>query len=232
MMFIKKYFQDLLFLLFPESCHGCGEVLGNNEALVCTKCRLTIPETDLHTTPNDNELVRKFWGKVPVRYGFAYCYFNKGGCVQQLLHALKYEGAESLSSMFGYWYGSQLRQEFEGQFDLVVPVPIHPVKRRRRGYNQCDGFALGLSEILEVNCDVNLLKKVSHTESQTKKSRMARFENMEDAFSVDSAVELRGLRVLLVDDVVTTGATLEACIKVLVSKGCKEVSIATIALPR
>jgi ComF family protein len=227
-----RMFQDLLSLLFPEICHACDEPLARGENFICTSCNVKLPYTDLHLHGATalNTLQQKFWGKVPVRFAFAYLHFKPKGRVQRLLHKLKYKGAHELGEHLGKRYGALLADHhYADQFDLILPVPLHRLKLRRRGYNQSDSFAKGLSEAMQVAWSNSMLLRTIDTDTQTKKSRLDRWQNVEHVFEVKSPDKLKEKRVLLVDDVLTTGATLEACAAVLLQSGCSEVSIVTIA---
>lgn len=224
--------HDLLSLLFPEICHACDEPLARGEKFICTTCNVKLPYTDLHLhgATELNRLQQRFWGKVPVRYVFAYLHFRSKGRVQRLLHKLKYKGATELGEHLGKRYGTLLADHhYASQFDLIVPVPLHKLKLRRRGYNQSDAFSRGLSEAMQVAWSGELLRRNTDTDSQTKKSRLDRWHNVEHVFEVMAPEKVKDKRVLLVDDVLTTGATLEACAAVLLQSGCSEVSIVTIA---
>lgn len=224
--------QDLLSLLFPEICYACEEPLARGEKYICTDCNVRLPYTDvhLHGATEHNRLQQRFWGKVPVRFVFAYLYFRPKGRVQRLLHRLKYKGASELGEYLGHRYGSLLSDHhYSEHFDLILPVPLHRHKQRRRGYNQSDSFAKGLSEAMQVAWADNILVRNTDTISQTKKSRLDRWQNVEKVFEVKSPDRIEGKRVLLVDDVLTTGATLEACAIALLEGGCSEVSVVTIA---
>ncbi|SIQ67977.1 ComF family protein [Pontibacter lucknowensis] len=224
--------QDFLSLLFPEICHACDQALTRGERYICTECNVKLPYTDLHLhgATELNYLQQRFWGKVPVRFAFAYLHFKSKGRVQRLLHKLKYKGAEEVGEHLGTRYGSILSDHgYAAHFDLIIPVPLHRLKLRRRGYNQSDGFAKGLSEALQIPWSNKVLERAIDTDSQTKKSRLDRWQNVEQVFVVKKAEEVSGKRILLVDDVLTTGATLEACAHTLLQSGCHEISVTTIA---
>lgn len=224
--------QDFLSLLFPEICHACDQPLARGERFICTECNVKLPYTDLHVhgATEENMLQQRFWGKVPVRFAFAYLHFRPKGRVQRLLHKLKYKGAQELGEHLGKRYGALLSDhQYAEHFDLILPVPLHRLKLRRRGYNQSDGFAKGLAGAMMLEWSNSLLVRTTDTDSQTKKSRLDRWQNVEKVFEVKSPEKLKGKRVLLVDDVLTTGATLEACAQTLLDSGCEEVSIVTIA---
>ncbi len=225
-------FADLLSLLFPEYCYACDGGLARGEKLICTDCSIKLPYTDshVHGATEQNPLLRRFWGKVPMRFAFAFLHFRARGRVQRLLHKLKYKGAQELGDHLGQLYGSVLSENFYApHFDLILPVPLHKQKLRKRGYNQADSFARGLARAMEIPWSSKVLMRVMHTETQTKKSRFERWQNVEQVFRVRDAQLVNTKRVLLVDDVMTTGATLEACALVLLEAGATEVSVATIA---
>jgi ComF family protein len=225
-------FDDLLSLLFPQSCYACDGALARGEKYICTKCSVKLPYTDVHVhgATELNPLQRRFWGKVPVRFAFAYLHFMPKGRVQRLLHKLKYKGAQELGEHLGQRYGSLLSDHrYPEQFDLVVPVPLHKYKLRRRGYNQAESFAKGLAEAMQLPHHGNAMYRAIDTSTQTSKSRLDRWQNVEQVFQVQRPELVQGKRVLLVDDVMTTGATLEACAVALLAAGAAEVSVATIA---
>lgn len=225
-------FEDLLSLLFPESCYACNGALARGEKYICTACSIKLPYTDfhLHGATELNPLQRRFWGKVPVRFAFAYLYFMPKGRVQRLLHRLKYKGAQELGEHLGQRYGSVLTDyQYNQQFDVIVPVPLHTYKLRRRGYNQAECFAKGLGTSMGLPHHALALSRTKDTSTQTRKNRLDRWQNVEQVFQVVKPHQIKGMHVLLVDDVMTTGATLEACARALLAAGATEVSVATIA---
>lgn len=228
---LKNLFSDFLTLLFPEYCYACERSLARGEAIICTYCRLKLPYTNVHLQePLQNKLAARFFGKVPVQHTLAYLYFNRAGRVQRLLHALKYKGVQEVGETLGNWYGHNLHEAgFKDCFDLIITVPLHPRKQRQRGYNQTDSFAQGLATALALPWSGQALKRTQYTSSQTRKSRPERWANVENVFRVDKPQLVLDKRVLLVDDVITTGATLEACALMLLKAGCRQVSVCTIA---
>jgi ComF family protein len=223
---------DLLSLIFPRYCYACLQGLVSGEKYVCTDCRIKLPYTNLHLAPEDSQdiLQRRFWGRVPVRFVLSYLYFRRAGRVQRLLHQLKYRGAEDLGEALGTWYGSELKEHgYNHHFDLIVPVPLHPQKQRQRGYNQAEKFAQGLASELNVPCSSKILTREKYSDTQTRRSREERWQNVEGIFRVAKAEEIKDQRILIVDDVITTGATLEACANALLQADCKEVSVVAIA---
>jgi ComF family protein len=228
-MTLKEILLDFLYLFFPNYCRGCEESLVKGEKIICTRCMLDLPKSNYHRE-KENPFFQKFSGRLPVKFVMTLFKFVKSGKVQHLLHALKYKNQPEIGVQLGRVYGADLMTEnYKDQFDFIIPVPLHPSKRRKRGYNQSEEFGKGLSEILEIPCTEKFLKRTKVTTTQTKKSKLNRWENVSEVFEVQEHEELKGKRVLLVDDVVTTGATLEACGEKLLKAGCGDVSIACIA---
>jgi len=223
------YLADFVSLLFPQLCAACCESLVANERLICTDCLYNLPFTNFHFEP-DNVVARQFWGKIPVEGAFALYYFNKGGKIQNLMHQFKYKGVRQIGNLLGNIAGGQLaKNDVFKSIDLIIPVPLHKKRLRERGYNQSACFAEGLGEILNVPVEINNLVRINATETQTHKSRFARFENMQEVFAVTAPERLVNKHVLLVDDVITTGSTLEACGAQLLKTDGLKLSIATIA---
>ena len=226
---LKNYLADFTALLFPDLCPACGEALIANEHFICTDCRYSLPFTNFHLQP-DNIVARQFWGKLNIEAAYAMYYFSKGGKVQNLLHHLKYKNMPQIGKVLGGIAAEQLLQSTAfKQIDHIIPVPLHKRRMKERGYNQSACFAAGLAQKLNANVIENNLVRIRHTDTQTHKSRFARFENMQEVFEVKNAVQLTNKHILLVDDTVTTGSTLEACgIELLKIPGVK-LSIANIA---
>jgi len=229
MNLLKSYLADFTSLLFPHLCPACGEALMANEHIICTDCRYSLPFTNFHLQP-DNVVARQFWGKLNIEAAYAMYYFSKGGKVQNLLHHLKYKNMPQIGKVLGEMAGEQLlKSEGFKQVDYIIPVPLHSKRLSERGYNQSACFAEGLKIKLNANLVEKNLIRTRHTDTQTHKSRFARFENMQEVFSVKDPDLLVDKHILLVDDTITTGSTLEACgIELLKIPGVK-LSIATIA---
>lgn len=223
--------SDFVSLLFPQVCLACEDVLTRGEAHMCTTCRAQLPYTDYHRLPaGQNPLARRFWGRLPIQHTLSYLRFQKHGRVQHLLHQLKYRDQQAVGRVLGRWYGQELHQAgLHPAPDLVVPVPLHARKLAQRGYNQADSFAEGLAQGLQIPWAAEALSRTAYTNSQTRKNRIQRWQNVETVFVVAQPELIRQKHVLLVDDVLTTGATLEACAAVLLAAGASQVSIATIA---
>jgi ComF family protein len=221
--------EDFISLFYPRYCRGCFNGLVKGEDLVCTQCLLEMPKSYYHLYP-ENPFYRKFRGRLPVKHVMTLYKFVKESRVQQLLHALKYKQQPELGEMLGRVYGQDLREaDYRSSFDLIVPVPLHISRRQIRGYNQSEEFGKGLAQMLDVRCDDTYMMRDARTETQTHKSKLSRWENVNRIFRVVNPSEIAEKRILLVDDVVTTGATLEACGQALLNAGCRELSIACIA---
>ncbi|MCF8302678.1 MAG: ComF family protein [Bacteroidales bacterium] len=223
------WLDDLLSLFYPRICLACGNSLYPNEEVVCFSCLYHLPETDFHVE-KDNPVSRLFWGKVPVENASACYYFSKGGKVQHLIHQLKYQGRRSIGEYLGTYYGHKLRASgFYSDIDVIIPVPLHPKKLKKRGYNQSVIIADGLAEGMYVPVKTRTLIRKIASSTQTKKSKYERWENVKDIFGVNNAETLEGKHILLVDDVITTGSTLEACILRLNDITGIRVSVAALA---
>lgn len=223
------FWKDFLDLIFPRNCPQCGRSLFDFEQCLCTICQGSLPVANFHLRPYDNELTSKIRGLTKVNRVMAYLRFSKKGKSQKLLHQLKYKNKPEIGEEMGRLYGLLLSQNgYLKEWDLIVPVPLHPMKQKRRGFNQSEKFALGLSKPLDLAVE-NLLERRKFTETQTKKSRLERLENVDEVFGLRQGENISGMRILLVDDVITTGATLCACSNVLLANGAKHVDLVTIA---
>ncbi|MCB9285820.1 MAG: ComF family protein [Lewinellaceae bacterium] len=225
-----RWLDNLLGLFYPNLCLACGRNLPPRQEGICISCRYKLPRTHFHQEA-DNPFTERFWGRIPLQAGAAFLHFTKGGRTQRLIHHLKYEGKREVGIYLGNLYGQELREApVFREATLILPVPLHPRKQHRRGYNQSALFARGLSEAMGIPWLPDGLKRTEYTATQTKKSRLERFNNVEKAFVIPHPEKIKQQHVLLVDDVATTGATLEACaLKVLEVEGTK-VSMATIGI--
>ena len=224
-----KWFNDFTGLIFPRICAACGNSLWKHEDTICGLCEFHLPKTGFHLT-EENPVTMTFRGRVPLHAGAAFLYFNKGSRVQHLVHQLKYKGRKDIGVFLGRIYGHLLMQVPQfSSVDLVIPVPLHKKKYMKRGYNQSEQFAIGLAGSMQKEMNRHLLVKTRATETQTRKSRFHRFQNVREIFSVNQPENWQGMHLLLVDDVVTTGATLESCIRTLQVIPGVRVSIACIA---
>lgn len=222
-------FDDFIALVYPRHCLSCGQPLYKHEEQICHYCHLHLPKSNYHRQQG-NPVEALFYGRVPVQAAAAYYLFSKQSGIQKLLHAIKYKGNRELARAIGRWYGPDLRDS--GRFDAIdciMPVPLHSKKLRQRGYNQSELFAQGLGLSMQVPVDRMGIRRRQFTHTQTKKSKYERWENVEDMFELADAGSLRNRHVLLVDDVITTGATIEACCLALQKAEGIRISLASIA---
>ena len=223
-------FHDLLDILYPRVCYVCDKVLAKNQNVLCSRCLHDLPVADFHLE-KENPVEQIFYGRLPLENATALLLFEKKGMVQKLIHNLKYRGHEEIGTYFGKWLGEELKQQpsYAG-ISAVIPVPLHKKKLRKRGYNQVAKFAAQIAEALEVPYVDDVLLKLSSTQTQTLKTRFARWGSIEETFSLNNEKRLAGAHILLVDDLVTTGATLEACAQKLLQIRGTRISIATMAV--
>jgi len=225
-----KFFKDFFLLIYPDICMACGNPLYRHEKCICSLCLHHLPQTDFHLN-KDNPVSRMFWGRVNLESATSFLYYNKGGKVQQLIHQLKYKNQKQLGIYMGALYGKILKNSgFFDNLDTVVPVPLHPKKKRQRGYNQSDLIAEGMAGAMKVNVDKNTLFRSISSQTQTKKSRYSRYQNVSTVFNIKNNHLLGGKHILLVDDVITTGSTIESCVNALQQIPGLKVSVASIAV--
>ena len=224
-----KLLKSLINLLFPRVCAACGNLLLESEDTVCTTCRFLLPKTG-YEQHSDNPLAQIFYGQMPFNAVMAEFFFSKTGKVQHLIHGLKYHHCRENGIFLGQEIGKSLLQAHDYQgIDFIVPIPLHPKKEKIRGYNQSHVIAEGISEILNIPIAENCLVRRVFTDTQTKKSREDRWQNVKDIFEVKNPEKLKGKHVLLVDDVLTTGATLLSAGKSLLQVEGIKISVATAA---
>jgi ComF family protein len=227
------WFEDLISLLFPKICVCCGNSLWKHEEIICRFCEYHLPYTAFHLV-RDNPVEQVFMGRQPIVAGTAYLRFNKGSRVQRLIHDLKYRDRKDIGVFLGRKLGTILATtEPYNTADYIIPVPLHKKKLMKRGYNQSEQFANGLSAAMKIPVDKFNLVRIKATDTQTRKSRFKRYQNVNEIFRVLQPERLAGKHILLVDDVLTTGATLEACMMALrccpdIRISCATIAVATI----
>jgi len=225
---IRHFFE----LFYPELCEACGCSLNVHEKIFCLSCLYHLPLTN-YWKEAENPVEQLFWGRVKLEHVCALFFFGKGSRYRNLLHKLKYNGKKEIGVTLGKLLGRELKDApFYASVNVIVPVPLHPKKQHKRGYNQSEQIAKGIAEATGWELNTTALIRNMFTETQTRKTKMERWENVAEVFSVKMPEELKNKYVLLVDDVLTTGATIEACAKKLLEvEGCK-ISVATLAVAK
>ncbi|MFM9945693.1 MAG: ComF family protein [Bacteroidia bacterium] len=222
-----KLFSGILDLIYPVVCINCGNSLVTHETVLCVFCAVKLPVTNFHKDPV-NDMTKALWGRVNIDFATAFLYFKKAGVTQKLLHLLKYRGRKDIGINLGQRFGNHLKENtFVSATDFLIPVPLHKNKLKARGFNQSQLICDGLSEALSIPVVANL-SRIYSTDTQTHKRRFERWMNVSEKFVVSEPEKLEGKRVLLVDDVFTTGATIEACCQALM--GIKDISIGVATL--
>jgi ComF family protein len=227
MSYLYDLWDDFISLLFPRLCYGCGTHLMRNENIICTACYVIIPRTGYHTVA-DNPVAQLFWGRCFLEKAAAFSFYNKGSRIRNLIHNLKYKGIREIGYELGKIYGLSLKSSgFTDDIDIIIPVPLHPEKIHARGFNQSEIISSGISEVTGVPVNTGLLYRLSVSATQTKRSRYERWVNVEGIFSVVDQEQIREKHVLLVDDVITTGSTIESCAnELLKTEGVKVSAVA------
>lgn len=221
---------SLINLFFPKVCLACDQVLEANETYICVFCRHELPLTNFTSTVN-NEVTRRLYGRVQLENAWALFWFSKKGLVQHLMHNLKYKGHEEVGLFLGQWMGQDLmRLEGFQTVDVVVPVPLHSKRQRQRGFNQVHKFGMELAHALQCDFNTSVLQKVKATKTQVFKDRIRRLITDESVFLVTEHQTLKGKHILLVDDIITTGATIETCANALTKIDGVKISVATMAI--
>lgn len=233
LILIDQMIKNLLNLFFPKVCLACNDALIDYEIDICTSCRHELPITNFHFE-TDNEVAKIFYGRVKIEQATALLRFQKKGIVQQLIHNLKYKGQEQIGPLLGKWLGHELQSsELYKTIDMVIPVPLHKSRLKKRGYNQVAKFAQEIAKCLNAEYNPTILLKSSATRTLVFKKRQARWESSKLSFQVQNEHLLSGKHILLVDDIITTGATIEACANQLFKANSNKnlkISVATMAI--
>ncbi len=222
--------RDLAYLFYPIYCAACDGPLHKNERLLCTSCRHELPLGNFHNV-NAKKIEKVFYGRVKIENATSLFVFQKDGLVQNLIHNLKFRGREEIGRELGKWLGEEISQNSDYQYiDVVVPVPLHKKRLRERGYNQVEKFGIEIAELLNAKYIDSVLKKNSHNKKQSKRERNNRWINTSETFGIQNESLLENKHVLLVDDIITTGATIEACVNALKAIPGIKISIAAMAI--
>jgi ComF family protein len=229
---MKKSFitsSSLFHLFFPHNCVGCGNDVIDEDNFLCLICINELPHTNFALHAN-NPVEKIFWGRVPVTSAMSEFYFSKASIIQNLIHEFKYRGNKNVGHYLGNLMGKSLLNSNRFMVDAIIPIPLFEKKQKKRGYNQAEILCNGISDMLNVPIITRNVIRIIHTETQTKKGRSERWQNVEKTFSINHPQSLEGKHILLVDDVITTGATLEACSMEILKIKNVRLSIATLAM--
>lgn len=229
-LLVKDWLHSFLSLLFPHCCVACGNPLVRGEECICTLCNMNLPRTNYHLR-KDNPVEQVFWGKIPLEHATSFFFYRKGSDFRQILHQLKYGGQKEVGAIMGRYIASELLASgfFQG-IDCIIPIPLHKQKQRMRGYNQSEWIARGISVVTGIPINTEAVIRQKNTETQTRKSVFGRWENVEGIFELRSADALAGKHILIVDDVLTTGATTVACASCLMEIEGIRMSVLTLAM--
>lgn len=221
--------EDLLSFFYPIYCASCGKRLMKEFEVLCLTCETSITKTNYHLH-KENPLEKKFWGRCNIEKATAFYFFEKKGQVQNMLFHLKYKGNQALGRHLGKLMAQEINNSIFCDANVIVPVPLHPKKQIMRGYNQIHSFCEGFSELLDIPLNTKNLIRITDNSTQTKKNRLERWTNVEHIFKVKNMSLFQNQDVILVDDVVTTGATIEACCEALQEAGVRKIYLVSLAV--
>ncbi len=222
-----KFVNGFLNLLYPNVCGGCNSVIESPKIIICASCFASFPKS-YEFLDKGNKIAQLFWGKIPLEHAFTSFKYVKGSSLQNLIYDLKYRGNTEVGRVLGVEIGKEIKDS-NLRIDVVIPVPLHPKKQKMRGYNQSWFIAQGVQNVLACELNDTSLLRILFTETQTKKSRLERYDNVEHKFSIINPELLEGKHILLVDDVITTGATMVECCSILNKIPDVKISVAAIA---
>lgn len=227
---LRELKQGITHLFYPRLCEGCSKPLVDREEVLCMNCETELPETGYHNIM-DNQTAQQLAGRIPFIHATSFAYFTDEGLLQHLLHGLKYKNKKYIGLYLGELSGRRLMETgWANNIDMIIPVPLHPAKEAKRGYNQSLLIAEGMSKAIGKPAQQGALIRNRQTESQTRKTRNERVSNMKGAFGIAQKGSLNGRHILLCDDVLTTGATIEACAQALLEEESIKISVATIGI--
>ena len=224
--------RSILSLLYPQCCCVCDEKLVEGEKYICLDCLLKMPRTNYHLQP-ENGAADRFKGKIPYERAASFLYYNKGGFSKKIVKAVKYRGNAALGYHMGLLMSEYIQQAspFFEDIDLLIPIPLHRKKQKKRGFNQAEEIIKGIRDVTGIPFDNSLVIRKKQTQTQTKKGRYARWLNTIDVFTLNKETDFNYKHVLIVDDVLTTGATIEACAQaILTSYSNVKISVLTLAV--
>lgn len=221
--------EEFLSLFFPRVCVHCNKSLQPSESVLCLPCFLQLPKM-APDSQTDNPVLIKFRNLTSIEHAYFYLHYQKQSAVQQLFRNLKYKNRPDVGIQLGKWFGQYLQEyNLHKQFDAIIPIPLHPKKQKRRGYNQSEKIAEGMSEVLDIEVLSNILVRTKETQTQTKKHKIDRWNTMQSIFSLTDQTALKNRRIIIIDDVVTTGATMESAVLTVQDASPDTISIGGIA---
>lgn len=227
---LNDFLTSFLSLFFPRTCIVCGNTLEHDEDYLCMQCLMDLPRTNYHLR-SDNPIEQMFWGKIPVERATSYLYYRKGSDFRRILHLLKYGGCKELGEAMGRCMALELLPSgFFSGMDVIIPVPLHEKKKALRGYNQSEWIARGVAAVAKIPIDVTSVAREKNTDTQTRKSTFERWENVEGIFRLLDSDTFEGKHILLIDDVLTTGATILACASAFDEVRQIRISVLTLAV--
>ena len=227
---VKYWFGPLFHLFFPRCCAVCGASLIEGEDTICTHCNIDMPRTNYHKM-KDNPVERMFWGKFPLERATSFFFYRKGSDFRQVLHQLKYGGQKEIGAIMGRYMASELQaSDFFHGVDVIIPIPLHKKKQQIRGYNQSEWISRGIMAVTGIPVDTEAIIRRKNTETQTQKSALERWKNVDGIFELHRSEHLAGKHILIVDDVLTTGATTVACASRLAEIEGVRISVLTLAM--
>ncbi len=228
--YFNTLLTDFIALLYPEICIGCGNVLKQSEHLICIACSLDMPRT-YYEKHRNTPIEKLFWYKTDIHEATSAYFFTKKSRIQQMVHSFKYRGNKDAAFVLGEKMGIILKESPRfNQLDCIIPVPLHPKKMKIRGYNQAEILAQGVSSVLDIPLELNTLKRKNHNNTQTNKGLFNRWTNVNSIFCIENPQKIANKHVLLIDDVITSGSTIEACAQQVLTVTNTKVSIATLAI--
>ncbi|MEP2277706.1 MAG: ComF family protein [Reichenbachiella sp.] len=226
---IKKYWKDFISLIYPNVCYNCDVALVEGEERICLRCFRDFPLTQYHQM-DPNPLIQMTSGNLKVKGAFCFMKFNKDGIAQKLLHELKYKNNAPIGLLLGEWFANYIKEEIEkAKIDAIIPVPLHKSKQRKRGYNQSEVIARGLNKITGIKVINDAMIRTKNVSTQTKKGKVGRWQNVDSLYKIEKNKDIKGKRVLLLDDVITTGATIGTAAEVLAESEVAEIYLGCIA---
>lgn len=226
---MTRILRDFISLFYPRNCINCKVILSSAEEHICFHCMIDLPLAEFHKY-DQNPMMQKLCTVPRLKMAFAYLLFTRGGIAQKMVHKIKYARMPELGYQLGQWFGYNIKDTLSTHdVDIIAPIPLHRSRLKQRGYNQSERIATGLSDSLCIPCAPDLMTRCVHNPTQTRKSKADRWINTERLFEVAGDEQVKGKHVMLVDDVLTTGATMESALQQLVRSGASKVSVACLA---